>query len=113
MSGSFIQAPQRKPWEKHVQANEKSTFLAQDALPSLTLVPSSPHYDRFGLPTVASGGNISPESPVIRWMSAQGGASTLGRRPILHHRDSRRGAVALRRIARILSDALSAAKTAS
>ena len=47
----------------------KSTFLAQEALPSPTLVPSSPHDDRSGLPTAASGGNISPERPVIRWMS--------------------------------------------
>jgi hypothetical protein len=47
----------------------KSTFLAQNALPSPTLVPGSPHDDGSGLPTAASGGNISPERPVIRWMS--------------------------------------------
>src|SRR5215469_16289563 len=71
MSGSFIQALQRKPWEKHVQTNAKSTFLAQNALPSPTLVPGSPHDDGSGLPTAASGGNISPERPVIRWMSGK------------------------------------------
>ena len=71
MSGSFIQALERKPWERHVQTNAKSTFLAQNALPSPTLVPSSPHDDGSGLPMASSGGNISPERPVIRWMSDQ------------------------------------------
>ena len=71
MSGSFIQALERKPWERHVQTNAKSTFLVQNALPSPTLVPSCPHDDGSGLPTAASGGNISSERPVIRWMSAK------------------------------------------
>ena len=34
-------------------------------------VPSSPHNDGSGLPTAASGGNISPQRPVIRWMSVK------------------------------------------
>jgi hypothetical protein len=85
MSGSFIQALERKPWEKHVQTNAKSTFLAQNALPSPTL---DPHDDGSGLPTAASGGNISPERPVIRWMSArksrvdENATDGPGRRPI-------------------------------
>jgi hypothetical protein len=29
MSSFFIQALERKPWERHVQTNAKSTFLAQ------------------------------------------------------------------------------------
>ena len=33
------------------------------------LVPSSPHDDGPGLRMVALGGKISPEKPVIRWMS--------------------------------------------
>ena len=71
MSGFFIQALERKPWERHVQTNAKSTFLAQNALPSPTLVPSSLHDDGCGLPTAVSGSNIGPERPVIRWMSAK------------------------------------------
>src|SRR5215469_1601251 len=42
MSGSFIPALERKPWERHVQTNAKSTFLAQNALPSPTLAPAVP-----------------------------------------------------------------------
>jgi hypothetical protein len=34
-------------------------------------VPSSPLDDGSGLPTAASGDNISPERPVIRWMSVK------------------------------------------
>ena len=49
-----------EPWERHVQTNAKSTFLAQNALRSPTLVPSSPLDDGSGLPTAASGDNISP-----------------------------------------------------
>ena len=69
MSGFFIQALERKPWERHVQTNAKSTFLAQNALPSPTSMPSSPQRDGPGLPMAAFGDNIGPERPVIRWMS--------------------------------------------
>src|SRR5262245_45348743 len=75
MSGACIQALERKPWEKHLQTNAKSTFLVQNALPSPTMVSSSPPDDGSGLPRAASGGNISPERSVIRWMSAQSGPS--------------------------------------
>ena len=78
MRGSFIQVLERKPWEKHVQTNAKSTFLAQNALPSPTLVPSSPHDDGSGLPTAASGGKLSPERPVIPWMSVDQGQGSRG-----------------------------------
>jgi hypothetical protein len=66
MSDFFIQALERKPWERHVQTNAKSTFLAQNALPSPTLVPGSPHDDGLGLPRQpkeAAGGDSAPEKP--------------------------------------------------
>ena len=51
----------------------KSTFLAQNVLRSPTMVPSSPLNGGSGLPTAASGDSISPERPVVRWMSAKRG----------------------------------------
>jgi len=64
-----MQALERKPWDRYVQIKAESTFLTQNALPSPTLAPSSPHDDGPGLWMAALGGNISPEKPVIRWIS--------------------------------------------
>jgi hypothetical protein len=70
MNGSFIQVLARKPWEWCVRTKANSTFLAQDVLSSPTLVPGNLYDDGLGLPMAALGGNVSPERPVIRWMSA-------------------------------------------
>jgi hypothetical protein len=73
MNGSLIQVLERKPWEKRAWMEAKSTFLAQNALPSPTLVPGSPNDDGPGLPTAVFAANISVERLVIRWMSVKSG----------------------------------------
>ena len=65
MSGSFIQALQRKPWEKHVQANAKSTFPAERT--AVTDLGARQSRDGgTGLPMAAL---LGPKKPVIQWMS--------------------------------------------
>jgi hypothetical protein len=71
MNRSPIHAPERKPRERCVRMKAKSTLVARDALPSLTLEPGGPHADGPGLPISIDGSNISLKRPVIRWMSAK------------------------------------------
>ena len=63
--------------ERCLRNEAKSTCVAWNTLPSLTLAPGKPNDDSPGLSMAAHGGNISPKRRIIRCMSENHSSSPI------------------------------------